>query len=98
MAYEKDYRTELRPEMQQNIVIENRRRATISGVTDVESFDENEIVMATSAGTLFLHGTDLRVGKLSLDTGDIVVDGEIVSFEYDDDVKPQGSFFGRLFK
>jgi len=98
MAYEKDYRSELHAEISQNIVIENRRKAIISGVTDVESFDESEIVMSTTSGTLFLHGSDLRVGKLSLDTGDIIIDGEISSIEYDDEVRQQGSFFGRLFK
>ena len=46
-----------------------RERLTVSGVEDVERFDENGIVMSTSAGVLVVTGEDLHIGKLSLDGG-----------------------------
>jgi sporulation protein YabP len=95
MAYDKDFRT---PEPMQNVIIEGRRRAAVSGVTDVESFDENEIIMTTTNGTLFIKGVDLRVGKLSLDTGDVTIEGEISRVEYEDDVRQTGGLFSKLFK
>lgn len=82
-----------------NLIVESRTRATVSGVVDVESFDENEIIMATTMGVLFLRGNGLRIERLSLDTGDVAIEGNIDRFEYEDHVREQGGgFFGRLFK
>ncbi len=81
-----------------NLVIEGRARASVSGVTDVESFDENEIIMATTQGVLFMRGTALRIERLSLDTGDVSIEGNIDRFEYEDNARETGGFFGRLFR
>ena len=82
-----------------NLIVEGRTRAAVSGVVDVESFDENEIIMATSMGVLFMRGTGLRIERLSLDTGDVAIEGNIDRFEYEDQAPGQsGGFFGRLFK
>jgi sporulation protein YabP len=67
-------------------------------VTDVESFDEGEIIMSTALGALFVRGADLHIERLSLDTGEVTIEGTLDSIEYEDDVKPSGGFFGRLFK
>ena len=84
---------------QHNVIIEARSRIAVTGVTDVESFDENEIIMATSMGVLFLRGTALRIDKLSLDTGDVTIEGNVDKFEYEDNARaPQGSLFSRLFR
>lgn len=74
-----------------------RERLTISGVEDVERFDETGIVMSTSAGTLVVTGEDLHIGKLSLDGGELHVDGRIDSVSYEDQGQGRGGFFGRLF-
>ena len=96
MPYE-DNRTAL---LQHNLIIEGRERAAVSGVTDVESFDENEIIMATSMGVLFLRGSGLRIDKLSLDTGDVTIEGTINKFEYEDETRApsSGGFLSRLFR
>ncbi len=52
-----------------------RERLTVSGVEDVERFDETGIIMSTSVGTLVITGEDLHIGKLSLDGGELHVDG-----------------------
>ncbi|MDR0839617.1 MAG: sporulation protein YabP [Oscillospiraceae bacterium] len=95
MPYEEKHAQSL---PQHNLIIEQRNRAAVSGVTDVESFDENEIIMQTSMGVLFVRGTGLRIERLSLDTGDVAVEGSIDKLEYEDGVREQGGFFSRLFR
>ena len=77
--------------------LEGRERLTVSGVEDVERFDENSILMSTSAGTLVITGEDLHIGKLSLDGGELHVDGQIDALTYEDQSSGKGGFFGRLF-
>ncbi len=74
-----------------------RERLTVSGVEDVERFDENGIVMSTSAGVLVVTGEDLHIGKLSLDGGELHVDGRIDSVAYEEGSREQGGFLRRLF-
>ena len=74
-----------------------RERLTVSGVEDVERFDENGIVMSTSAGVLVVTGEDLHLGKLSLDGGELHVDGRIDSIAYEEGGREQGGFLRRLF-
>ena len=74
-----------------------RERLTVSGVEDVERFDENGIVMSTSAGVLVVTGEDLHIDKLSLDGGELHVDGRIDSVAYEEGGREQGGFFRRLF-
>lgn len=96
MAYDEKYRT---AELPHNVIVEGRKRVTVSGVEDVESFDENAIIMSTTQGVLILRGAELRIERLSLDTGDVAIEGIVDRLEYEDDVKQQGGgLFGRLFK
>ena len=74
-----------------------RERLTVSGVEDVERFDENGIVMSTSAGVLVVTGEDLHIGKLSLDGGELHVDGRSNSVAYEEGGREQGGFLRRLF-
>ena len=75
----------------------SRERLTVSGVEDVERFDENGIVMSTAAGVLVVTGEDLHIGKLSLDGGELHVDGRIDSVAYEEGGREQGGFLRRLF-
>ena len=55
--------------------------------------------MSTSQGVLFVRGRDLRIEKLSLDSGDVILEGEIDKLEYEDTIKQSGGgFFARLFR
>ena len=75
-----------------------REQLTISGVEDVERFDETGIVMSTAAGTLVITGENLHIGKLSLDGGELHVDGRIDALSYEDGGRESGGgFFRRLF-
>ena len=70
-----------------------RERLVVSGVEDVDRFDETGIVMSTAAGTLVVTGEDLHIGKLSLDGGELHVDGRIDSVTYEDEGQSRGGFF-----
>lgn len=77
--------------------LSGREHLTVSGVEDVERFDETGIVMSTIVGTLVVTGENLHIGKLSLDGGELYVDGHIDSISYEDDTQSRGGFFSRLF-
>lgn len=93
----KDYNT--MPAMEHRLELEGRERLTVSGVEDVDRFDETGIIMSTSAGTLVVTGEDLHIGKLSLDGGELHVDGAIHTLLYEDKGpgSGQGGFLRRLF-
>lgn len=74
-----------------------RERLTVSGVEDVERFDETGIVMSTGAGMLVVTGEGLHIGKLSLDGGELHVDGRIDSISYEEGGSERGGLFQRLF-
>lgn len=79
------------------IVLEGREHLTVSGVEDVERFDENEIVMNTAEGALIVSGENLHIGKLSLDGGELHVDGRVDALSYEDAGSPRGGgLFSRL--
>lgn len=85
------------PQTAHRLELVGRERLTVSGVEDVERFDETGIVMSTSAGTLVVTGEDLHIGKLSLDGGELHVEGRVDSVTYEDDGVGRGGFFSRLF-
>lgn len=74
-----------------------RERLTVSGVEDVERFDESGIVMSTTAGLLIITGENLHIGKLSLDGGELFVDGRIDSISYEEQTDRVG-LLARLFR
>lgn len=85
--------------MQHRLELDSRERMVVTGVEEVERFDEEEIVMATTAGTLVVGGTGLHIGKLNLDGGELHVDGSIHTLLYEDRIpgSSQGGFLRRLF-
>lgn len=85
----------------QNLILENREKLSISGVLDVLSFDDQIVILETELGLLTVKGENLRINKLSLDTGEVIVDGEIYSLGYsekDMDKKSAGGLLGKIFK
>lgn len=83
------------------LMLTDRRTCTISGVNDVLSFDVNEILLETEQGMLMIKGDELHVNRLTLDKGEVDVDGKIDSFTYSD-VSGSGSknesFLSKLFR
>ena len=62
----------------------NRKNCTVNGVNDVLSFDIHEILLETEQGMLMIKGDDLHVSRLTLEKGEVDVDGRIDSFTYSD--------------
>lgn len=62
----------------------NRKTCNINGVNDVLSFDIHEILLETEQGMLMIKGEDLHVSRLTLDKGEVDVEGKIDSFTYSD--------------
>ena len=85
--------------MQHRLELDGRERLLVSGVEEVERFDEEEIVMNTTAGVLVVGGTQLHIGKLNLDGGELHVDGALHTLLYEDQGPSggQGGFLRRLF-
>jgi len=82
-----------------HLVLEGRRRLSISGVQDVESFDETGVVCATVKGTLLIKGSGLHVDRLNLEGGELSIEGNVDSMEYvDSENNRGGGFFARLFR
>lgn len=80
-----------------NIILEDRHMMTVSGVADVDSFDEQTVVLFTDMGELTIKGTDLHINKLNVETGEVSIEGEIDSVVYSNDNR-SGGLLGRLFK
>ena len=79
-----------------SLTLERREKAVITGVTEVERFDENEVVLSTHGGRLILTGTGLHVASLQLEEGRLLVDGAIDGAIYDGGVvKRRGGFLRR---
>ena len=87
-----------RPELSHRIMLEEREQLVISGVEEVESFDESTIYLTTAQGALEIQGDELHIEKLSLDGGDLKVEGEIDSLTYEDDRRERGGLLARLFR
>ena len=83
------------------LMLSNRRTGTITGVSDVISFDITEVLLETEQGMLMIKGADLHVNRLTLEKGEIDIEGRIDSLAYSDvnSYQNQGeSLIGRLFK
>jgi len=79
-----------------SLILENRKKLIINAIAEVLSATDKCVVARTNENTLNIFGKDLRVEKLSLDEGVLVVEGLVDSFKY---VETSGkSFFKRLFK
>ena len=84
-------------DMPHNIILEGRARMSVSGVTEVESFDENAIIVFTTRGLLAIRGSGLHIERLCLETGELGIEGNVESLAYSDEER-SGGFFSRLFK
>jgi sporulation protein YabP len=81
------------------VVIDNREKLSISGIEDVETFDENTIVVHTVMGKLTICGTSLHIRELNVETTDLTVEGHIDALQYSNETfeRRRGLFSG-LFR
>lgn len=81
-----------------NVIMENRSKLNISGIIDVESFDDQTINLLMQDGGLSVRGEQLRIGSFSVETGEIAVEGYIFALVYSEGAASKGGLFSRLFK
>lgn len=81
-----------------NLMLENRNRLRLTGVTDVDSFDENTIIAYTVLGELTISGSSLHINKLNTENGELTVEGNIASMIYLDNAPKGGGFFSKMFR
>lgn len=93
MAYEESPKLRAK---EHKVEMLGRASLAVTGVEDVESFDEAEIIMNTSQGNLIVRGSGLHIGKINLDVGEIKVEGVINDLSYEE-ISTAGSFFSKLF-
>ncbi len=76
-----------------------REKLTVTGVEDVDSFDDDKVVAYTCDGVMTVKGADFRINRLNVEDGELEVEGDIDSIEYADGHKSdKGSFFSKIFK
>lgn len=82
------------------LMLENRKKLHLTGVTDVDSFDEDGIVLITVMGMLTVNGSQLHINKFNVDSTELVIEGEINKLEYKDGYgsKSQGGLLTKIFK
>ena len=85
----------------QNLILENRKKLSVSGVNDVLSFDDQVVMIETELGLLTVKGENIRINKLSIDTSEVIVEGEISYLSYSDkepEKQKSGSLISKIFK
>lgn len=81
----------------QNIIIEDRKKLTLSGVKDVISFDDETLLLETVLGRLTVKGAGLHIVNFDTASGDLFTEGKIYAAVYTSDEK-NGGFFSRVFR
>ena len=81
-----------------NVIMEDRHTLTVSGISDVDSFDESKIVMYTTKGMLTVSGAELHIERLSIEGGEVDIEGFIDSLVYTQEGGGHRGLFARLFK
>lgn len=79
------------------LTLTGRTSAVVTGVEDVDCFNEQIVVLRTPLGALTISGENLNISQLSLGDGRLIVEGEITSIEYDQPRRTGGGFLRRLF-
>ena len=95
-----DERKNIQTGVIQNLILENREKLSISGVLDVLSFDDQAVIVETELGLLTVKGENLRINKLSIDTSEVIVEGNILNLMYSEkDFEKKGAhLLSKIFK
>ncbi|MGB4337781.1 MAG: sporulation protein YabP [Bacillota bacterium] len=88
-----------RPGMQHKLVIVDRENMNVEGILNVESFDDEQIVLETNAGLLTLFGQGLHIRHLNLEEGVVEIDGYVEACDYEDESRKRAKgLFARLLR
>jgi sporulation protein YabP len=87
---------ELQMALPHKLTLEQRNSLTMTGVTEVVSFDENAVIVNTELGRLTVQGQQLQLKTLSVEGGQIAVEGNIAALQYEE-TRQKGGWVHRLF-
>ena len=87
-----------RIKMPHNLVMEDRKTLSVTGVSDVDSFDESTIIVFTDIGELTVRGSDLHIRNLNIESGEVSLEGKISSLTYADNAVKSTGFFSKVFR
>ena len=85
------------------LIIDKREKIEVSGVLNVDSFDDQEIILETDQGLLAMRGEDLHINHLNLEQGELIIEGFFLELAYSEErnlrrIDRWKIFLGRLFK
>lgn len=82
----------------QNVLLEERKKLTVTGVSDVDSFDEHTVSVYTELGEMTVRGMDIHINKLNTETGELTLEGRIDALIYAQEESKSQGFWGRMFR
>lgn len=85
-------------QLKHNITLNNREQLQAGGITDVLSFDEENIVAKTNGAVLIIRGCNLHISSLNLEKGNLSVTGTVNAVMYDDELEKRQSLLSRIFR
>lgn len=80
------------------LTLSERHALSVSGVQDIDSFDDMTVVVYTEMGELTVKGVGLRINRLNVESGDLSLEGTVESLVYTENHNRSGGFFGKLFR
>lgn len=86
------------PRQPHNLIMENRRMVTATGITRIISYDDTAASLETHQGALTIGGRGIQVSELSLQTGEMKIYGQIDYIQYAEEQEPGGGLFHRLWR
>jgi len=81
-----------------NLILEERGSLTVTGVEDIDSFDDQTVVIYTGLGELTVRGNQLHIERIDLQAGELELQGQVDSLTYADQPAVRGGFFARIFR
>ena len=81
-----------------NLILEERGSLTVTGVEDIDSFDDQTVVIYTGLGELTVRGNQLHIERIDLQAGELELQGHVDALTYADQPAVRGGFFARIFR
>lgn len=81
-----------------NLILEERGSLTVTGVEDIDSFDDQTVVIYTELGELTVRGNQLHIERIDLQAGELELHGQVDALAYSDQPAARGGFFARIFR
>lgn len=81
-----------------SVTLEERSKLTVEGVSDIAGYDEQTVTAKTQLGDLTIRGDSLKILRMSVDMGELILEGHITSLTYSEPQETTGGFWSRVFR